>query len=255
MMVIKVGGRFAENDTLLAALAEEIGTLKSQGSKIVLVHGGGTAISELQKRYGIQPRFIKGLRQTSPIEMPLVDMALAGAVNKHLVRLFNSRGLDSWGISGADAGTIIGEAAGKSSESNRTGRVQSVNTQSIRLLWRENFLPILAPCSMDSECRALNINADEAALALAESLGSEVLIFLSDVAGVLHQGSPIPRLSLKDMEDLIADGTISGGMIPKVKAAAGAMKSAKAAVFIAAYKNPGDLERILKGQSGTKLEV
>lgn len=248
MIVVKIGGRFAEDDGLVSALADELGAMKDQGKKIVLVHGGGSTITRLQELFGIKAQFSEGLRQTSADEMPMVDMALAGAVNKHLVRLFQSQGINAWGLSGADARTIMGRSV-----AGRTAKVHAVNSRAIKLLWLAGYFPILAPPSMDSEGRALNINADEVALALAESLAADRLIFISDVPGVLCKGETIRELSIADIEALIDQAIIKDGMVPKVRSAAKALESGVGAVHIASYKNPGDLGAIFCGKSGTKI--
>lgn len=253
MILIKIGGRFAENDLLIASLADELASLHNDGERMLLVHGGGTTVSALQDRFGLTPNFIHGLRQTPPEEMPLVDMALAGAVNKRLVRLFHSRGIAAWGLCGADGATLTGKSMPSGGKSNRTGVVTDISTQSVELLWKEHFFPILAPPAMDASGMALNINADDAALAMAKALGASHLIFLSDVPGVLQSGEVIAEMTPADTDKLIEEGTVTGGMIPKLKASAAALEASVGAVSIAAYQEYGDLDRILAGQRGTRI--
>ena len=249
--VIKIGGRCAEDAVLMANLADELLPMHSSGEKILLVHGGGTTISRLQKQFGIEPSFVQGLRKTSPEEMPQVDMALAGAVNKHLVRLCINRGLPAWGISGVDGSILIGKSTTGDAGTNRTGSIQSVSTAPIEHLWTGGFFPILAPPGTDGNGLGLNFNADEAALALAGTLQADRLIFFSDVPGVLKDGQVISRLTAADVENLSRTGVVSGGMIPKLKSAVGALQAGIGAVYIASYGRAGDIGRVLGEEIGT----
>ncbi len=134
-IVIKTGGRAAESSALMAALALEIKSAKDSGDKVIFVHGGGAAVSGIQKQYNLEPRFVDGKRLTTEVEMDLVDMGLAGLMNKQLVRLFQKSGLKSCGISGCDGGMIVSsEARINGNGENRTGAVASVNTELMELL-------------------------------------------------------------------------------------------------------------------------
>ena len=262
LLVVKIGGKSSEDNAVTSALAGELKNLKEKGQRILLVHGGGITISEIQKKYGITPEFINGLRQTAPEEIPLVDMALAGAVNKRLVRILRTAGIDAWGISGADAGILLAESIGNTRKSgekplkeNRTGRVTAVNTRPLEILWDEGFLPVFAPPATDKTGKGMNINADEAALALAAALKAEQLIFISDVPGVLDSGEVIRHLTPESAEEKISGGVISGGMIPKVRSAAGALKEGVGSVIIGDYTKPGDLDALLSGRKGTLIDT
>jgi len=250
--VIKTGGDFAENDELVSSLASELLVLKNRGS-ILLIHGGGSTISELGNRWGYESTFVNGLRETSFETMPLVDMALAGAVNKRLVRLIRRKGLDAWGLSGVDGGLILGEKTETEKPGNRTGRVASIDARPLRILWENGYLPVLAPPASDARGRGLNVNADEVSLALALNLKAQNLIFISDIPGVLLEEKPIRRLDALSAEKKIADGSIWGGMIPKVRSAIKALEGGVKAVFIGDYLEYGDLERILSHQKGTAI--
>ncbi len=253
MTIIKIGGRIAENDRIVIALADDLARRRCDGEKILLVHGGGSTISRLQKTHGFIPRFHQGRRQTSPEEMVLVDMALAGAVNKHLVRLFSSRSIASWGLCGADGGIITGERLSDEDDTNMTGIVTKVSMRPLELLWKGNFLPIMAPPSMDASGAALNINADEAALALAKTAQASRLIFLSDVPGVLNSGKIMPTITMAESEKLIAEGVVNSGMIPKLRSAVEALKAGVHAVHIATYEEKGEWQCILEGRRGTRI--
>ncbi len=254
LLVVKIGGKSAENDALVMALTRELETLQSQGVKILLVHGGGITISEIQGKYGIKPRFIDGLRQTEPSEMPLVDMALAGGVNKRLVRTLRQGGLNAWGLCGADAGILKAESIAVSAAENRTGRVTSVDIRPLNLLWSGGYVPVLAPPATDSLGLGMNINADEASLALSAALKADQLVFISDVPGVLDTQKVIRHLTPETAEEKISSGVITGGMIPKVKSAVEALKKGVGGVFIGEYTESGNLGKILSGLQGTLID-
>lgn len=252
MMVLKLGGSCVENDQLIIALAGELKVFHERGEKILLVHGGGKTISEVQSKYNQKSQFINGLRQTGSQEMPLVDMALAGAVNKKLVRLFYSQGIQTWGLSGADACSIIGQSI-DGDKSHRTGSVRRVSTEAISLMWNAGYFPVLAPPSMDDEGMGLNINADEVALAFARELRARCLIFLSDVPGILQGGKLLPRIRETEADALVANETITAGMIPKIQSSVAALHAGVGAVIIASYQSDGDFNRILTGDLGTQV--
>ncbi len=251
LLIVKIGGKSAENDELVTALAEELRLKQKHGYRVILVHGGGITISNIQDKYGVKPRFINGLRQTDPGEMPLVDMALAGGMNKRLVRLLRTADLNAWGLCGADAGILQAESIEDSPEKNRTGRIVSVDIRPIELLIENGFVPVFAPPASDSGGLGMNINADEAALALSTVLSADQLVFLSDVPGVLDGSDVIRHLTPEIAEEKISSGIITGGMIPKVKSAVGALSQGVGSVFIGEYTTSGDLERILSGLLGT----
>lgn len=253
-MVVKIGGKSAESDALVSALSRELETQQSLGVRILLVHGGGITISEIQGKYGIRPRFIDGLRQTEPAEMPLVDMALAGGVNKRLVRILRQNGLNPWGLCGADAGILKAESIAKSAAENRTGRVTSVDIRPFEMLWNNGYLPVFAPPSTDKLGQGMNINADEAALALSTALKADQLVFISDVPGVLDSRKVIRHLTPETAEGKISSGVITGGMIPKVRSAAEALRQGVGGVYIGEYSEPGNLKNILSGQQGTLID-
>jgi len=251
--VIKIGGGFAENDELVSELAAELLEFLPGRGPILLIHGGGTLVSEVEKRWGYKPTFVNGLRETSSKTMPFVDMALAGAVNKRLVRLLRRRGLNAWGLSGADGGLILAKNAGNKGSDSRTGLVVSLDTQPLRVLWENGYLPVLASPASDAEGRGLNVNADEAALALALDTKAQNLVFISDIPGVLSDDAVISRLDAPEVEEKIARGEIWGGMIPKVRSAISALEGGVGAVLIGDYLGYGDLEKLLLCQKGTTI--
>jgi acetylglutamate kinase len=249
LMVIKTGGRAAEDDKALSLLAHEIKGLLSQ-YKFLIVHGGGAAVSSIQKRYGIEPVFQEGIRMTTEQEMDLVDMGLAGLMNKKVVRLLAGCGLKAVGLSGADGSLATGESIGTNS---RTGKVIDTDTSLVNLLLENGFTPVIAPVSSDKSGSSLNINADEVALALGTACQAESIVFLSDIPGILREKDVINELNQQEAAELIQQKIINGGMIPKVQASLKALEEGAGTVVIGEYKNSGDLKELLDGKKGTKI--
>jgi acetylglutamate kinase len=251
-IVVKIGGKAAELHDSLASLCDEIIAL-SRDSRFLLVHGGGAEVSTLSRRLGVEPVFLDGVRQTSEQEMDIVDMVLAGKVNKQMVRLLRTKGLDAVGLSGTDGGIFTGRPVGGTQARNRTGEVTSVDDRLLTLLLDNGFLPVLSSTSMDATGQGLNINADAAAFSIAAHLGASALVFLSDIPGILSEGSVIQAVSAAEAKDLIGRGVITGGMIPKVSASLTAMDNGVQKVIIGQYDSAGSLRRLLEGKQGTRL--
>jgi acetylglutamate kinase len=251
-VTVKIGGRAASDKTVLARLAEEIGRLKKD-MDIILVHGGGAEVSKVTKIFGLEPVFRDGVRMTSPEEMDIVDMVLAGKMNKYLVRLFNLY-TAAVGLSGSDGRLFTGKCLHcGDDETTCTGSITAVNPQLIEILIESGFLPVVSSTSMDEEGLPLNINADEAALALAAALPSSDLVFISDVPGILKDEGIIPVLTRSSAEAEIAAGVIAGGMIPKVRSSLEALEAGVERIIIGEYGDTGDLEKLLAGSSGSKI--
>ncbi len=253
-VVVKIGGRAAEKEESLACLAAEIATL-SKENRVVLVHGGGAEVTALAKRLGMEPVFKDGIRQTSPAEMDVVDMVLSGGVNKRLVRLLRSRGLNPVGLSGSDGGIftaapIGGEGAG---DETRTGEIVSMDARLLDLLLAAGYLPVLCSTSTDERGRGMNINADGVAFRLAAHMSAAALVFLSDIPGILCDGSVLQALSIQEAADLIQRGTITGGMVPKVRSSLDALRTGVRRVIIGEYDGAGSLARLLEGKQGTRI--
>jgi acetylglutamate kinase len=251
-VTVKIGGRAASDKSVLARLAEELGRIKEE-IDFVLVHGGGAEVSKVTKVFGLEPVFRDGIRMTSPEEMDIVDMVLAGKMNKYLVRLFNLY-TAAVGISGSDGRLFTGKCLHcGDTETTCTGNITAVQPQLIEILIEAGFLPVVSSTSMDEKGLPLNINADEAALALAAALPTSDLVFLSDVPGILKNGSVIPALTRSTAEAEIASGVVAGGMIPKVRSSLGALESGVERIIIGEFRETGDLEKLLAGSSGTKI--
>lgn len=248
-ITLKIGGRSAEDDALVSTLGGEVAELKDP---VAVVHGGGFLVSELQQRYGLTPRFESGVRMTSREEMPLVDMALAGGMNTRLVRLFANGGVNAVGVSGCDGRTLLAESV--TPPDNHTGRILRTDPHLIQLLLDNGYTPLISSVSMDGNAEGLNINADDAALALAASLKSSTLIFISDVPGIMGEDQMlISTLDEKSAEAAISSGVISGGMIPKIRASFKALREGVSEVIIGSYGKKSDLDALLLGEGCTRL--
>ncbi len=214
IIVIKIGGStLGSRDTSF----EDIANLSKLGIKIVVVHGGGPAIGNLLSKIGHSTTFINGLRVTDELTMDVVVMTLAGKINKQIVSVISKYGANACGISGVDCGLLIGET--KSEELGLVGEVTKVNPEIIHTLLRANIIPVIAPIALDENLNSLNINADTSAAEIAISLQSQYLIFLTDIEGIKNRnGEVLSVLNKNQINQLINDNVISGGMIPKTEA-------------------------------------
>ena len=257
--LIKLGGRAAADRESLAALIDDITLLVQESRPVVLVHGGGAEVSALSEKLGMKAVFENGIRMTSPDEMDVVDMVLSGRVNSYLVRSLCSRGIAAVGMRGSDASSLIGMAiTDPEGNPSHTGKPARTNPALLTTLLNSGYVPVVSPTAMDEQGRALNINADESALALAEALSVDTLLFLSDVPGVLDMrerpdATRIPRITPADADRLIHDGVVTGGMIPKVESALHALGSGVRRVVIGRYEQKGDLQALMQGQAGTAI--
>ena len=216
-LVIKYGGNAMVNDALKLAVMNDLVTLTLLGVKVVLVHGGGPAINEMLKKVGKESRFVGGLRYTDAETMGIVQQVLAGQVNKDLVALLKGRGV---GLCGMD-GHMITCSRKTDVDLGYVGEVQDVDTTLIEHLLSDGFIPVIATVGMDDNGIPYNINADTAAAKLAEALHAEKLILLTDVRGLLRdphdEDTLIHVLHTYEVPELVAQGVISGGMIPKMQ--------------------------------------
>ncbi|HVB97100.1 MAG TPA: acetylglutamate kinase [Chloroflexota bacterium] len=213
-IVVKLGGSaLGQHDTTI----EDVVICHRLGIRIVLVHGGGNAISQWLKRVGKEPRFVKGLRVTDDETMDLVTMTLAGQVNKQLVAEIQRLGGQAIGLCGLDGGML--RARPVDPELGRVGEVYQVDLKPLHTLIAAGYIPVVAPIALGADGKSLNLNADTAAAELAAALRATKAIFLTDVPGVLDaERQLISALTASGVRALIAEGVISGGMIPKVEA-------------------------------------
>ena len=218
IVVVKYGGNAMINEQLKQQVMEDIVLLWLIGVKVVLVHGGGPEINDLMDKLGKKPEFIDGLRVTDKETVDIVQMVLAGKVNKTLVNLLEMKGGKAMGISGMD-GCLI-EAEVKDKRLGYVGRVTNVNIEPINDLLEKGYIPVVSTIGCDKEGNAYNINGDTAAAYIAGALGAERLIMMTDIDGILrdrHDPSTlIPEVTIEDIKSLCDEGVISGGMIPKV---------------------------------------
>ena len=218
IVVIKYGGNAMVNEQLKQQVMEDIALLWLSGVKVVLVHGGGPEISETMKRLGKQAQFVNGLRVTDKETVDIVQMVLAGKVNKTLVNLLQMKGGHAVGLSGIDGGII--EATMKDEALGYVGKITRIRTQPITDLLEKNYIPVISTVASDRQGNTYNINGDTAAAYIAGALNAERLIMMTDIAGILRDKDDpdtlIPALTVKEAKKRFDEGVISGGMIPKV---------------------------------------
>ncbi len=227
--VIKYGGAAQTKEELKESFAKDVVMLSYIGIRTVIVHGGGPRISATMEKMGKKPKFVNGQRVTDQETMDIVEMVLGGLINKEIVSLINRHGGKAAGLSGKDGNLIkarkktIRKKREESGESEivdlgLVGEVTSINPGIIESLEREGFIPVIAPIGVGPAGETLNINADFVAAAIASSLKAEKLILLTDVPGLLNKnGSILSTLKKSQITKLVKDGTISGGMLPKVQ--------------------------------------
>ena len=219
-VVIKYGGNAMVNEKLKQAVMNDLVTLTLLGVRVVLVHGGGPAIDQMLKKLGLESKFVGGLRYTDAPTMAVVQQVLAGQVNKDLVALLKGRGV---GLCGMDGHTLICErkTAPDGSHLGYVGEVKQVRTGLLERLLEDQFIPVVATVGMDKNGTPYNVNADTAAAAIAVALGAQKLISMTDIAGVLRDPADeetlIHEIELDELPGLEAEGTVSGGMLPKLE--------------------------------------
>lgn len=225
--VYKVGGPALEDPGLIAPLAEDI---RRGGGPTVLVHGGGRDIERMLRVMGVESEFVEGRRSTSPAAMEVVEMVLSGVVNKSLAAGLTSAGLPAVGISGRDAALL---AAAPVAGIGRVGVPRAVNVALLSALWNAGLLPVVSPVGGGPAGESLNVNADEAALAIAVAVKAGSLVYLSDVDGVKVGDRAVATLDEGEAQARIDDGTIVGGMSLKVRAALAAARAGVDEVVVA----------------------
>ena len=219
IVVVKYGGNAMVSEELREQVMEDIVLLWLVGVRVVLVHGGGPEISEMMSRLGKKPEFVDGLRVTDQETVDIVQMVLAGKVNKTLVKLLEVKGGKAMGISGMDGGLI--EAKMKRVELGYVGSITGVNIEPVMDLLEKGYIPVISTLGCDREGNTYNINGDTAAAYIAGALGAERLIMMTDIAGVLRDKNDpttlIPELTIGEAIKLFEENVIAGGMIPKVE--------------------------------------
>lgn len=233
-VVIKYGGKAMTDEALKDGFALDVVLMKYVGLNPVIVHGGGPQIDEMLTRLGLEPKFRQGVRVTDRPTMEVVEMVLGGKINKQIVTLLNQHGARAVGLTGKDGGLLLAKPltvrawseslyadldGSPDEDFGLVGEVQSVNPDVLLKLQQDQFIPVIAPIGADREGQTYNINADLAAGAVAAALKAEKLLMLTDVKGIRDaKGRHVSTLSRKDMQRMVKKGTISEGMLPKVRA-------------------------------------
>ncbi|MCU1727259.1 acetylglutamate kinase [Pseudomonas sp. 7P_10.2_Bac1] len=230
-LVIKYGGNAMENDDLKTGFARDIVLMKAVGIHPVVVHGGGPQIGDLLKRLSIESHFIDGMRVTDSQTMDVVEMVLGGHVNKEIVNLINRHGGSAIGLTGKDAGLIQAKKMVVKRQTpemttpeiidfGHVGEVTGINTDLLNMLTKGDFIPVIAPIGVGADGESYNINADFVAGKVAEALKAEKLMLLTNIAGLMDkEGRVLTGLTTAQVDGLIEDGTIYGGMLPKIRCA------------------------------------
>ena len=232
VFVIKYGGAAQTDEGLKSDFARDIVLLQLVGIKVVIVHGGGKKINSLLDKLNIESHFEDGLRVTNKDTMEVVEMALSGLINKEITSLLVAHGARAVGISGKDDG-LLRASAFNLEKYGFVGKIDEVNEAVINALLKEDIIPVIAPIALGANATSYNINADLAASAIAAKLRASKAIFLSDIKGVLDKnGELISKLDEAKIAELKNNGTISGGMIPKLEASLECIKAGAQAVHI-----------------------
>jgi len=240
-IVVKYGGNAMTDEHLKQCFARDVVLLKLVGMNPVVVHGGGPQIENLLARVGKKGEFVQGMRVTDAETMDLVEMVLGGQVNKDIVNLINQHGGKAVGLTGKDGNFIRAkklmmenkDAPGDLIDIGQVGDIVSIDPSLIALLDSGAFIPVIAPIGVGSEGETYNINADVVAGKIAEVLKAEKLVMLTNTSGVLDQaGNLITGITPKQIDDMVADGTLSGGMLPKISSALDAARNGVKGVHI-----------------------
>ncbi|XEC95392.1 acetylglutamate kinase [Paenibacillus tarimensis] len=254
--VMKCGGSTLA--ALPASFFEDLRVLQEQGVRPVIVHGGGPAISETLGKLGIESKFVNGLRKTSDAVLDVVEMVLAGRINKEIVRKIGQSGAKALGLSGVDGGLIQAKPVVNHAEIGFVGDVTDVNAEVIEGVMSMGYIPVIAPIGIDWQGQRYNINADTAAGAVASHLGVRQMIVVTDVPGIMKETDGekrvLPIVTVADIEAMIATGEIYGGMIPKVRAAIQCIHGQVEEVVIVSGEEPGVLSKaVMEGGIGTRI--
>ncbi|MBO5213687.1 MAG: acetylglutamate kinase [Clostridia bacterium] len=243
VVVVKYGGNAMINEELKQQVMEDIVLLHLVGVKVILVHGGGPEISDMLKKVGKESVFVDGLRVTDKETAEIVQMVLAGKINKSLVNLLQIKGGKAMGLSGMDGHLI--EATVKDQRLGYVGEIVNVNVKPLTDLLEKNYIPVVSTVGCDMEGNVYNINANTAAAYIAGAMGAYRLISMTDINGILRDkndpSSLISSIDLKEAEELFATGIISGGMIPKVECCIDAIHRGVEKVFIMDGRVPHSL--------------
>ncbi|MEM1373192.1 MAG: acetylglutamate kinase [Pseudomonadota bacterium] len=231
IVVIKLGGHAMGSQASMESFARDVVLMQQVGVNPVVVHGGGPMINDMLQRLGVESSFVDGKRVTDTATIDVVEMVLSGAVNKRIVQAINSQGGRAVGISGKDAGLITCDPAAP--ELGLVGEPSEIDPSLLTTLFADDLVPVIAPLGVSRSGETMNINGDTAAGAIAAALNADRLLLLTDVDGVQNKaGEVITDLTIDAIRDLVADGTIAGGMIPKTETCIAALEGGVRAVVI-----------------------
>jgi acetylglutamate kinase len=267
-IVVKYGGH-AMDDGLPTEFAQDVVLMKQTGINPVVVHGGGPQIGAMLKKLNITSTFVDGLRVTDAATMEIVEMVLSGSINKQIVTGINAAGGRAVGVSGKDGNLVLAKKVQRTKLDAATGQrvpidlgfvgePEHVDAEVLKMIMNSDLIPVVAPIGVDHKGQTFNINADTVAGAVAGAIAAERLILLTDVEGVLDkEGKVVPHLKVAEAKALIADGTISGGMIPKVETAIDAVENGVHAAVILDGRIPHVLllELFTEHGAGTLIEA
>ncbi len=260
-LVIKLGGALIEKEELSNSIYRDIVLLNYVGMKPLIVHGGGSEVSREMEKAGKTPEFVEGLRVTDRETMEILHKSLGGKINKEIVLGIEKHGGLALGISGIDGNLVLArKIKDESDKLGFVGEVEKTNPELIEYLLEKDYIPVIAPIGADRKGNSLNLNADSVAAELASSLNAEKLIILTDVPGVLedpeNENTLISKLNLEEAQNKINDGTITRGMIPKVKACMKSVKSGtnRAHIIDGTAPNSLLLELLTESGIGTMIE-
>ena len=267
-IVVKYGGH-AMDDGLPTEFAQDVVLMKQTGINPVVVHGGGPQIGAMLKKLNITSSFVDGLRVTDAATMEVVEMVLSGSINKQIVTGINAAGGRAVGVSGKDGNLVLAKKVERTKLDAATGQrvpidlgfvgePEHVDAEVLKMIMNSDLIPVVAPIGVDQKGQTYNINADTVAGAVAGAIAAERLVLLTDVEGVLDkEGKVVPHLKVAEAKALIADGTISGGMIPKVETAIDAVESGVHAAVILDGRIPHVLllELFTEHGAGTLIEA
>ncbi len=233
-LVIKYGGNAMNDEAITTTILQDIAALKIVGVNPILVHGGGPEINKMLSRLGVQPQFKNGLRVTDEQTMEVAQMILCGKINKNIVGELNGLGVKAIGLCGKDSLLIKAETLDP--ELGYVGKITEINAKLLEILARDEFIPVIASIATDENGNSYNVNADTAAAAIGAAMHAEKLLFLTDIDGIMtdkdNAETLINRITVSGLQKMIADGSISGGMVPKAQSCIDAIERGINSVFV-----------------------
>ncbi|KUK02170.1 MAG: Acetylglutamate kinase [Thermotoga sp. 50_1627] len=244
VLLVKVGGNVLANQISKDFFTKSMAFLNCVGIKTLVVHGGGPEITALMEKLGMKPTFKNGYRVTDEKTLEIVEMVL-NKMNKDLVVALNFHGAMAIGICGKDVNLLVAEKDTQYGDIGYVGRVKNVNTELLRQLLEAGYVPVIAPIGVGEDGTGYNLNADVAAAQIAIALKAEILIFMSDVDGVMKDGQIVPQLDVEEASKLIQEGVVRAGMIPKLQCAIQAVKNGVRQAHIINGNDPNALLEIL----------